>query len=135
MARYGNDKPDLRFGLELVEFTEYFSEHAVPRVPGRRTSAPSSCPAARRSRARQLDAWQEWAKQRGAKGLAYVLVGEDGELGGPVAKNLTDAERAGLAERVGAKPGDCVFFAAGADRAVARRCSARPASRSAGGAG
>ena len=39
---------------------------------------------------KQLDAWQEWAKQRGAKGLAYVLVGEDGELGGPVAKNLSD---------------------------------------------
>jgi aspartyl-tRNA synthetase len=62
---------------------------------------------------RTLDAWQEWAKQRGAKGLAYVLMGEDGELGGPVAKNLSDDERAGLAAHVGAKPGDCVFFAAG----------------------
>ena len=62
---------------------------------------------------RQLDAWQEWAKQRGAKGLAYILVGEDGELGGPVAKNITDAERAGIAAHVGAEPGDCIFFAAG----------------------
>jgi aspartyl-tRNA synthetase len=62
---------------------------------------------------RTLDAWQEWAKQRGAKGLAYVLYKEDGELSGPVAKNLTDAERAGLADAVGAKPGDCIFFAAG----------------------
>jgi aspartyl-tRNA synthetase len=63
---------------------------------------------------KQLDAWQEWAKQRGARGLAYVLVGADGELGGPVAKNLSEAERAGLADEVGAQPGDAVFFAAGA---------------------
>jgi hypothetical protein len=63
---------------------------------------------------KQLDAWQDWAKQRGARGLAYVLVQEDGELGGPVAKNLSDHERAGLVEQVGAQPGDCVFFAAGA---------------------
>jgi aspartyl-tRNA synthetase len=62
---------------------------------------------------RQLDAWQDWAKQRGARGLAFVLVGEDGQLGGPVAKNLSEAERAGLADHVGAAPGDCVFFAAG----------------------
>jgi aspartyl-tRNA synthetase len=62
---------------------------------------------------KQLDAWQEWAKQRGAKGLAYVLVTADGELGGPVAKNLSEAECAGLAAHVGAQPGDCVFFAAG----------------------
>ena len=83
---------------------------------------------------KQLDAWQEWAKQRGARGLAYVLVGEDGELGGPVAKNLSDAERAGLAAHVGAEPGDCVFFAAGAGQAragAARRGPAgdRPARR------
>src|SRR5690625_7152046 len=62
---------------------------------------------------RQLGAWQEWAKQRGARGLAYVLVGEDGELGGPVAKNLTEEERAGLADQVGANPGDCIFFGVG----------------------
>ena len=62
---------------------------------------------------RQLDAWQDWAKQRGAKGLAYILVGEDGTLSGPVAKNITDEERAGIADHVGAKPGDCIFFAAG----------------------
>ena len=84
---------------------------------------------------KQLDAWQDWAKQRGARGLAYVLVGEDGELGGPVAKNLSDAERAGLAAHVGAKPGDCVFFAAGRGESSARRCSARPGWRSAAAAG
>jgi aspartyl-tRNA synthetase len=62
---------------------------------------------------RTLDGWQDWAKQRGHKGLAYVLVGEDGTLSGPVAKNLSDAERVGLAAHVGAQPGDCVFFSAG----------------------
>ena len=66
---------------------------------------------------KELDAWQDWAKARGARGLAYVLVGEDGELGGPVAKNLSDAERAGLADAVGAAPGDAIFFAAGERRA------------------
>ena len=62
---------------------------------------------------RTFDKWQEWAKARGAKGLAYVTVADDGTLGGPVAKNISESERAGLAEKVGAEPGDCVFFAAG----------------------
>jgi aspartyl-tRNA synthetase len=63
---------------------------------------------------RTCDAWQEWAKQRGAKGLAYVTVGLDGSLGGPVAKNLSDAELAAVQGNTGAQPGDCIFFAAGA---------------------
>ena len=92
-----------------------------------RTSAPSSCPGGASQPRKQLDAWQDWAKQRGARGLAYVLVGEDGELAGPVAKNLSDAERAGLAAHVGAKPGDCVFFAAGAASLVPRPARRRPA--------
>jgi aspartyl-tRNA synthetase len=112
MARYGTDKPDLRFGLELVDCTEYFA-----RTPFRVFQAPYVgavvMPGGADQPRRTLDAWQEWAKQRGAKGLAYVLVGADGELGGPVAKNLSDEERAGLAQHVGAKPGDCVFFGAG----------------------
>ena len=82
-----------------------------------------------------LDGWQEFAKQRGHRGLAYVLVGADGELGGPVAKNLSETERAGLAAAVGASPGDCVFFAAGPRLAGPDRCSARPGWRSAGGSG
>ncbi|KQY25082.1 aspartate--tRNA(Asp/Asn) ligase [Cellulomonas sp. Root485] len=112
MARYGNDKPDLRFGLELVELTSYFSE-----TPFRVFQAPYVGavvqPGGGSTPRRGFDAWQEWAKQRGAKGLAYVTVGEDGELGGPVAKNLSEAERAGLVAAVGASPGDAVFFAAG----------------------
>ncbi len=115
MARYGSDKPDLRFGLELTELHRLLRRHPVPGVPAPRTSARSSCPAAPRRPRRTFDGWQEWAKQRGARGLAYVLVGDDGQvgMGGPVAKNLSDAEREGLAKAVGANPGDCIFFAAG----------------------
>ena len=112
MARYGTDKPDLRMGLELVECTDYFRD-----TPFRVFQAPYVgavvMPGGASQPRKQLDAWQEWAKQRGAKGLAYVLVQEDGELGGPVAKNLSEDERTGLAAHVGAQPGDCVFFAAG----------------------
>ncbi len=82
----------------------------------RRTSARSSCPVAPAQPRKQLDAWQEWAKQRGARGLAYLLVKEDGELTGPVAKNISDEERAGIAAHVGAQPGDCIFFGAGAPK-------------------
>ncbi|MDA3630954.1 aspartate--tRNA ligase [Saccharopolyspora sp. WRP15-2] len=118
MAKYGTDKPDLRFGLELTEMTEYFKD-----TPFRVFKAPYVgavvMPGGASQPRRQLDAWQEWAKQRGHKGLAYVLVGEDGTLSGPVAKNLSDAERDGLAKAVGANPGDCVFFAAG-PRSAAR---------------
>jgi aspartyl-tRNA synthetase len=112
MRRYGSDKPDLRFDLELVECTEYFTDTPFRVFQAPYVGAVVMAGGADQPR-RQLDAWQEWAKQRGAKGLAYVLVQEDGTLGGPVAKNLTDAERDGLAAHVGAKPGDCVFFAAG----------------------
>ncbi|WP_137812047.1 aspartate--tRNA ligase [Gandjariella thermophila] len=112
MARYGTDKPDLRFDLQLTDLTGYFAE-----TPFRVFQAPYvGCvvmPGGADQPRRQLDAWQEWAKQRGHKGLAYVLVGEDGTLGGPVAKNLAEHEREGLAKAAGAEPGDCVFFAAG----------------------
>lgn len=112
MARFGSDKPDLRMGLELVDCTDYFSETTFRVFQAPYVGAVVMPGGASQPR-KKLDAWQDWAKQRGAKGLAYVLVQEDGELGGPVAKNLSDAEKAGLAGHVGAKPGDCVFFAAG----------------------
>jgi aspartyl-tRNA synthetase len=113
MARYGSDKPDLRTDLELTDCTGFFAS-----TPFRVFQAPYVgavvMPGGADQPRRTLDAWQEFAKQRGARGLAYVLVGDDGELGGPVAKNLSDTERAGLAAHVGAAPGDCIFFAAGA---------------------
>ena len=112
MRRFGSDKPDLRFGLELVECTEYFSDTTFRVFQAPYVGAVVMPGGASQPR-RTLDGWQEFAKQRGHKGLAYVLVAEDGSLGGPVAKNLSDAERDGLAAHVGAKPGDCVFFSAG----------------------
>ena len=112
MRRFGSDKPDLRFELELVDLTSYFS--ATPfRVFQAEHVGAVVMPGGADQPRRQFDAWQEWAKQRGAKGLAYVTIDADGELGGPVAKNLSDDERAGLIAAAGAKPGDCVFFAAG----------------------
>jgi len=113
MDRYGSDKPDLRLDLELTECTEYFANTPFRVFQADYVGAVVMTGGASQPR-RQLDAWQEWAKQRGARGLAYVLVGAEGELTGPVAKNLSEDERAGLAAFVGAEPGDCVFFAAGA---------------------
>jgi len=112
MRRFGTDKPDLRFGIELVDLTEYFT--ATPfRVFQAEYVGAVVMPGGADQPRRTFDAWQEWAKQRGAKGLAYVTFGTDGSIGGPVAKNLSDAERDGLREATGAEPGDCVFFAAG----------------------
>ncbi|GAB3498283.1 aspartate--tRNA ligase family protein [Flexivirga lutea] len=112
MAKYGSDKPDLRFDLELVECTELFKDTTFRVFQAPYVGAVVMPGGASQPR-RQLDAWQEWAKQRGAKGLAYILVQDDGTLTGPVAKNLTEAEIAALPAHVGAQPGDCIFFAAG----------------------
>ena len=115
MRRYGSDKPDLRYDIELVDLTEFFTDTTFRVFQADYVGAVVMAGGADQPR-RQFDAWQEWAKQRGAKGLAYVTVGADGELGGPVAKNITDAERAGITAAAGAEPGDCVFFAAGSIR-------------------
>ena len=132
MSRYGSDKPDLRTDLELVECTEFFADTDFRVFQAPYVGAVVMPGGASQPR-KQLDAWQEWAKQRGARGLAYLLVKDDGELAGPVAKNLSDTERAGITDHVGAEPGDCIFFAAGAVKSsrsllgaarleVARRC-------------
>jgi aspartyl-tRNA synthetase len=112
MDRYGSDKPDLRFGLELADMTEFFRETSF-RVFQAPYVGAVVMPGGANSPRRELDAWQEWAKSRGAKGLAYILVGEDGTLGGPVAKNLSADESANVASVSGAAPGDAIFFAAG----------------------
>jgi aspartyl-tRNA synthetase len=116
MNTYGSDKPDLRFEVPLTELTDYFADTTFRVFQAPYVGAVVMPGGASQPR-RTFDAWQDWAKQRGAKGLAYVTISADGELGGPVAKNITDAERAGLADRVGAQPGDCIFFAAGARKA------------------
>ncbi|MBJ7279487.1 MAG: aspartate--tRNA ligase [Candidatus Nanopelagicales bacterium] len=112
MRKYGSDKPDLRFALELVDLTQYFK--ATPfRVFQADHVGAIVMPGGADTPRKQFDAWQEWAKQRGAKGLAYAVFSADGEIAGPVAKNLSDEERNGLMNAVGAKTGDAVFFAAG----------------------
>ncbi|MEW2504305.1 MULTISPECIES: aspartate--tRNA ligase [unclassified Amycolatopsis] len=112
MAKYGSDKPDLRFDLEITDMTEFFADTPFRVFQAPYVGAVVMAGGADQPR-RQLDAWQEWAKQRGARGLAYILVNEDGTLGGPVAKNLSETERENVAKAAGAKPGDCIFFAAG----------------------
>ena len=112
LRRFGSDKPDLRFENELVDVTNFFKETSF-RVFQAEFVGAVVMPKGAASPRRELDAWQDWAKARGAKGLAYILVGEDGSLGGPVAKNLSEKESKEIASFVGAKNGDAIFFAAG----------------------
>lgn len=112
MTNYGSDKPDLRFGQQIKELTLFFSATEF-RVFQAEYVGAVVMPGGASSPRRELDAWQEWAKTRGAKGLAYILVNADGTLGGPVAKNLSETELSGIASAAGASPGDAIFFAAG----------------------
>ncbi|WP_100444962.1 aspartate--tRNA ligase [Glycomyces xiaoerkulensis] len=125
MDRFGSDKPDLRFGQELTELTDHlrgtsFRVFSGAIEAGGYVGAVVMPGGASQTR-RELDGWQDWAKARGAKGLAYVVLdAETGEPKGPVAKNLSEEHLAGLADAVGAKAGDAVFFAASADRREAQ---------------
>jgi aspartyl-tRNA synthetase len=125
MARYGSDKPDLRYGVELTDLTGYlhgteFRVFATAIMAGGYVGAVVMPGGAAQTR-KELDGWQDWAKARGARGLAYVVLdAETGQARGPVAKNLSEAHLSGLADAVGAKPGDAVFFAASADRREAQ---------------
>jgi aspartyl-tRNA synthetase len=119
MSRYGSDKPDLRYGVELTDLTDYlrgtgFRVFAAAIEAGGYVGAVVMPGGAGQSR-RELDDWQDWAKARGARGLAYVVLDQQtGEARGPVAKNLSEEHLLGLPDAVGAKPGDAVFFAAAA---------------------
>src|SRR6266700_3205182 len=114
MRRFGSDKPDLRFGCELADLTGYFAQSEFRVFQAPHVGAVVMPGGAAQSR-RELDGWQEWGRSRGARGLAYGLIGADGLVAdaGPVARHLAPAERAGLAAEVAAGPGNCVFFAAG----------------------
>jgi aspartyl-tRNA synthetase len=109
--RFGSDKPDLRFGCELVDLTSYFADTEFRVFQAEHVGAVVMPGGAAQTR-RELDNWQDWAKSRGAMGLAYVTVGQDGTPAG-VAKNLSEAESGGLVAAVGAQPGDCIFLGAG----------------------
>ena len=139
MSRYGSDKPDLRFAYELTEQTEYFAQTTF-RVFQAPYVGSVVMPGGAASPRRELDGWQDWAKARGAKGLAYILINEDGTLGGPVAKNISEEESAGIAKAAGANPGDAIFFAAGERTAslnllgavrleIGKRCNLIPADK------
>jgi aspartyl-tRNA synthetase len=113
MARFGSDRPDLRFGVELVDLTDYFAGTGFRVFQAPYVGAVVMPGGAAQSR-REFDAWQEWARSRGARGLAYAIIdAETGEARGPVVKNLSPAHVAGLAEATGATNGDAIFFAAG----------------------
>ncbi len=119
MARFGSDKPDLRFACELADLTRYFADTGFRVFQAQHTGAVVMPGGAGQSR-KELDAWQDWARSRGARGLAYVLTGPDGTVSdaGPVARHLSEDERAGLPAATGAGPDDCVFFAAGTPAAA-----------------
>lgn len=138
MRRFGTDKPDLRYGCELVDLTEYFAGTEFAIFQARHVGAVVMPGGAAQSR-KQLDGWQEWARSHGAKGLAYVLVEESG-LRGPIVRHLSEQHQAGLPAAVGARPGDCVFFAAdtrpaalgllaAARQEIAKRCGLIPEGR------
>jgi aspartyl-tRNA synthetase len=114
MARFGSDKPDLRFGCELTDLTGYFAQTDFRVFQAPHVGAVVMPGGAAQTR-KELDGWQDWARSRGAKGLAYVLIDADGRVSdsGPVARHLSEAERAGLPAAAGAGPLDGVFFAAG----------------------
>ncbi len=119
IARFGSDKPDLRFGRELLDLTSYFAGSGFRVFQAQHVGGVVMPGGAGQTR-KELDGWQDWAKSRGARGLAYVLIGPDGAVSdaGPVARHLSDEERAGLPAATGAGPGDCVFFAAGTPSAA-----------------
>ncbi len=125
MNRYGSDKPDLRYGVELVDLTDYLRGTAFRVFAGAIESGgyvgAVVMPGGASQTRKELDGWQDWAKARGARGLAYVVLdAETGEPRGPVAKNLSAEHLNGLADAVGAKPGDAIFFAAADERRAAQ---------------
>jgi aspartyl-tRNA synthetase len=119
MARYGTDKPDLRFGMELADLSEVFAGTDVGVFRGVLEADGAvvavTLEGGSELARREFDEWVEWAKSRGAKGLAWAVVEDDGSLRSPLAKFMSDDEVAGVLEGTGAHPGDAIFFGAGPD--------------------
>jgi aspartyl-tRNA synthetase len=115
MRRYGSDKPDLRFELELVDLTEHMAGTEFRVFQAEHVGAVVVPGGASYTR-KELDGWQEWARSRGAKGIAWLLVPDDGsELRGSITK-LEPERLQSLPAAAGAKPGDAILFAAGPRR-------------------
>ncbi len=120
MSRFGSDKPDTRFGIELTELTDIFTASqfkvfASVANGGGVIKAINAKGAAALLSKEQLKKWEEWVKTEcGAKGLAYVKWTVGGEWESPIVKFFSDAEKAALAERMGFAEGDVLFFGADA---------------------
>ncbi|WP_165987341.1 aspartate--tRNA ligase [Streptomyces sp. YIM 98790] len=112
MTRYGTDKPDLRTTLELVDVTHVFAESGFKAFAGRHVRA-LAVPDTQDQPRRFFDQLGDFAVAQGAKGLAWLRVGENGALTGPIAKFLTEADTKALLTALDAGPGHAVFFGAG----------------------
>ncbi|MFR9798121.1 aspartate--tRNA ligase [Streptomyces sp. MS06] len=112
MMKYGSDKPDLRAQLELVDITDVFEGSEFKAFAGKHVRA-LPVPAVQDQPRKFFDQLGEYAVEQGAKGLAWVRVGEGGALSGPIAKFLTEENVKVLTERLGLEPGHAVFFGAG----------------------
>jgi aspartyl-tRNA synthetase len=122
MARFGSDKPDLRFGLELIDLREVFAGTAVGVFAGALDAGGSvvavRLPDGGALTRKQFDGWVDFAKARGAKGLAWAVVNDDRTLRSPLAKFMSDAETTTLLDATDAAAGDAIFFGAGPERAT-----------------
>ncbi|WP_217163347.1 aspartate--tRNA ligase [Streptomyces sp. AC512_CC834] len=112
MLKYGSDKPDLRAQLELVDITDVFEGSEFKAFAGKHVRALPVPDVSGQPR-KFFDQLGDYAVSQGAKGLAWVRVGEDGALTGPIAKFLTEANVAELTKRLSLAPGHAVFFGAG----------------------
>jgi aspartyl-tRNA synthetase len=112
MLKYGSDKPDLRAKLELVDITDVFEGSEFKAFAGKHVRALPVPDVAGQPR-KFFDQLGDYAVSQGAKGLAWVRVGEDGTLTGPIAKFLTEENVAELTKRLSLAPGHAVFFGAG----------------------
>ncbi|NGO79455.1 aspartate--tRNA ligase [Streptomyces sp. YC504] len=112
MLKYGNDKPDLRAKLELVDITDVFEGSEFKAFAGKHVRALPVPDTAGQTR-KFFDGLGDYAVEQGAKGLAWIRVGEDGSFQGPIAKFLTEENNKVLTERLGLVAGHAVFFGAG----------------------
>lgn len=112
MLKYGSDKPDLRARLELVDITDVFADSEFKAFAGKHVRA-LPVPAVQDQPRKFFDSMGDYAVEQGAKGLAWIRVGEDMAFTGPIAKFLTEENVKTLVDRLGLKPGHAVFFGAG----------------------
>lgn len=111
MERFGSDKPDLRYGMELVELTEELKNTEFGVFKNAETVKAITVKGAASLSRSQIDSFTELAKQEGAGGLAYIMI-KDGQFESPIAKFLSEDEQRAIREKTGAEDGDGIFFGA-----------------------